>query len=677
MTSTTTKDWESLSIEELEHAVRYHNRRYWVDQVSEISDPEFDRLIEALRSKSPHSAVLDAIGPAGAALEDGEGLDGEEELPKVRHEPPMLSLEKCYDEETLLKWFEKFDGDALVSPKVDGVALCIQYDEQGELALGATRGNGTVGELITENVRHIVDVPERIERGPMEFRGEAYMPRSIFERRFAADYMSPRNLTAGALKRKDGARTADYEIHFFCYDVLGVERDTESEKLEFARSQGLTPVPSERVTHEALQRTYDALAAERQSLNYETDGVVYKVDDARMQERMGRTAHHPRFAIAYKFQGDSGQSTLREMEWSVSRTGAINPIGLVDPVSLSGAMVSRVSLHNLAILEGLGGEDGLRLNSRVLMMRRGGVIPNLEKVLEPGDELVAIPQACPVCGAQTYRKGDVLFAEHRADCSTMKVRQLAHYVKAMEIKGFGDKILEQLVDAGLVVELVDFYRLSGDDLLALDRMGEKLATKLLEQLEARRRQVPAARFLRALGIPELGKHVSKILSQSYGSIEQVFALTSEELAAIHTIGEVIAKSVVEGLAERREEIEGLLEFVEIVFAESKPETELFDTELLGKRVLFTGTLSSMTRKAAQKRVLALGGQAPSGVSKELDYLVIGEEDMARYEGGWRSSKLKKADAYNEQGAHIEVLGEERFKAMLERAEEIAGIWTPR
>ncbi len=661
-------NWEEMSVEELEKAVQYHNKKYWIDNATEISDPEFDKLVETLRTKSPESPVLDAIGPAGAGVEEDEAS----ELPKIHHNPPMLSLDKCYDEDTLKKWFGKFEGDALVSPKIDGVAVCIKYDEAGNLVLGATRGDGTVGEIITDNVKNIVDVPTKISAGPLEVRGEAYMPRDVFHRKFAAKYMSPRNLTAGALKRKDGSKTADYEIHFYCYDVIGKEFDSEVAKFEFASEEGFTPVPSELVEHATLQSTYDRYAAERQDWNYETDGVVYKVNTTALQEAMGRTSHHPRFAIAYKFQGDSGQSTLRSIEWSVSRTGAINPVGIVDPVELSGAMVSRVSLHNLAIMEGLGDEDGLFLNSTVLMMRRGGVIPNMEKVLEKGDEKVEIPTHCPICGAETYRKQDFLFADHHDDCSSMKVRQLAHYTKVMEIKGFGQKILEQVFDESLVVEIADFYRLTTTDLEGLDRMGEKLAQKLVDQIKDRQK-VPVDTFLRALGIHELGKHVSKILAKTYTSMDEIFAMTQEELAAIHTIGEVIAKSVVDGLAERREEIEALLEFVEVEFpAQEEEDADQADTVLSGKKVLFTGTLEAMSRKDAQKAVESYGGSAPSSVSSSLDYLVIGDEDYEKFEGGWRSSKLKKAEKYNDGGSSIAIISESKFLALLDEAKAQAG-----
>lgn len=646
-------DWSSLSVEELEEKLRYHNKKYWIDNAPEISDPEFDRLVEALRAAAPDSPVLDAIGPAGAAGDD-EAL-----LPKIHHDPPMLSLGKCYEEDTLTKWFDKFEGDAVVSPKIDGVAVCIKYDAAGNLHIGATRGDGIEGELITDNVRTIVDVPETISEGPLEVRGEAYMPRSIFNAEFSVKYKSPRNLTAGALKQKEAAKAAAYKIHFFCYDVVGKEFDSELEKLEFAKAQGFTPVPTDLVEHGKLQDTYDAMAAERADWDYETDGIVYKVNDTETQESMGRNSHHPRFALAYKFQGDSGKSILREIEWSVSRTGSINPVGIVDPIFLSGATVTRVSLHNLAIMEGLGGDAGLMLGSEVMMMRRGGVIPNMEAVLVPGDEPVEIPDECPICGAATYRDGDFLFADHTDSCAAMRVRRLAHYTKVMEIKGFGEKILEQVYDEGLVYDLVDFYKLEASQLLELDRMGEKLANKLVEQIELRS-TVPVAVFLRALGIHELGKHVTKILAETYDSMDEIFSMTKEDLAGIHTIGDVIAERVTAGLEERREEIEGLLEHVTVEFPDKTAPPAETTGALVDKKFLFTGTLEAMTRKDAQAKVVELGGQTPSSVSKNLDYLVIGDTDYERYEGGWRSSKLKKAEKYNGDGANIEIINESKF-----------------
>lgn len=650
--------WSDMTPDELEEAVRYHNARYWMDDAPEISDPDYDQLIEALRRARPDSDVLNAIGPAGvdpdAALGPGE---------KLAHEPAMLSLDKCYDEETLTKWFDKFEGKAVASPKVDGVALCIRYDAQGNLSVGATRGTGAVGEVITQNVLHVQGVPHTITQGPLEVRGEAYMPWSTFRAKFEDDYMSPRNLTAGGLKRKDGEDTKDYGICFFAYDVLGTELQSETDKQAFLTAQGFVPVPSMFVEHGDLQSTFDAFVGDRASLDYDTDGVVYKANDVAEQERMGANSHHPRYAIAYKYQGESSKSILREIEWNISRTGSINPVGIVDPVELSGAIVTRVSLHNLAIME----QRDLTIGACVLMMRRGGVIPNLESVLEAGDAPIVIPTHCPDCGEPTERRGDFLFADHNESCTSMRVRQLEHFVKAFEMKGFGSKVIASLYDAGLVVEYEDLFRLDKTALLKLDRMADKSAQRLIDNAAARQ-TVSADVFMRAFGIHELGRHVSKILAQRCATMDEVFEITAEEMAEIHTIGELIAKHVTEGLSAQRETMERVLAVVTVEFPAPVDEDAApvgdVDSAVYDKSFLFTGTLESMKRKDAQARVEALGGRAPSSITAALDFLVIGDKDMEKFNEGWRSSKLKKAEKFIGQGAPMRIIAESEFVGML-------------
>ena len=652
------QDWSKLDIPNLEAAVVFHNGQYWVKNDAVISDVDFDKLLEALRAKAPESAILDAIGPEGAGELGEEGT-----LEKVIHDPPMLSLDKCYEEETLVKWFEKFEGDAVVSPKVDGVAVCIHYDANGDLKLASTRGNGKTGELITTNVKRLQGVPLKIKDGPLEVRGEAYMPWTVFEAKFAADYSSPRNLTAGALKLKDPDKAESYQCRFFGYDVVGKEFETEIDKLTYFQESGFEVVEHKLVTHEELQGAYDDLLERRMELGYETDGVVYKVNKSSEHERMGRTAHHPRFAIAYKFQGESGTSYLREIEWSVSRTGTINPVAIVDPVFLSGAEVTRASLHNLSIMEKLGGENGLKLNSKVMMMRRGGVIPHLEKVLEEGDILIEIPKECADCSAETYREIDFLFAHHDIDCRIVRLRQIEHFINVMEIKGIGPKLIETLFDSSLVKVPADLFELTVEKLLTLDRVGDKLANKLVDRI-AGQREVPVAVFLRSLGIDELGNHVGDILGQHNENLDAILAMTKEELAAIHTIGDIIAEKVTAGLKVNHDTILGLTKYISLVFPSNEP-VEAIDSAISGKSFLFTGTLESMGRKDAQNRVKELGGTAPSGVNKALDFLVIGDKDYEKYEGGWRSSKLKKAEKYISDGSTMRIINESEFSKMVE------------
>lgn len=659
-------DPHAMSVEQLEQAIQYHNWKYWVDNAPEISDYDFDRLVEALRQRKPDSPLLDAIGAeGGGALGD----DGREQGEKVAHARLMLSLDKCYSDEELLKWFDKFEGDAVASAKIDGVAASLRYDETGRLALAATRGSGKVGEVITPNIRYVDGVPTKVPAGPVEVRGELYMPLSVFRREFAESFANPRNLTAGAIKQKEAQNTAGYRLRFTAYDVdveggPDTRPGTEVEKTALLERLGFGPVQTTLVNRDTAPAVYQTLLAERDHLDFETDGVVFRANSCSEQERMGHTAHHPRYAIAYKFQGDTGTSTLVEVEWSVSRTGAINPVALVEPVTLSGASVTRASLHNLGIMAKLGGDQGLRLGSRVLMMRRGGVIPHVEQVLEWGEEPVAIPETCPHCGAPTDRRDDVLWADHTPRCSATRLGAIQHFVQVIEARGFGPKLLAQLIEVGLVSEPADLMKLSADDLLGLERVGPTLATKLIDQLEARR-TLPLDVLLRALGIDELGPHVAGLLAERYGDIAAVRAATQEELADIHGVGEVIAEKVVSGLVERSEEIDRLLACITPTAVEATaPPAE--DGALGGLSVLFTGTLERMKRAEAQALVRSLGGDTPSSVTKTLTHLVLGDADLARFQQGWRSSKLKRVEALNQSGADIAIVGESHFFGMVER-----------
>lgn len=663
-------DWGNYSVDELEQAVRYHNRKYWIDSAPEISDHEFDRLVEILREKDPDNAVLDAVGPAGA---DAESFDAETE--KITHDPPMLSLNKCYEEQTLLDWYDKFEGPALATPKIDGVAATLRYDTNGNLQVAATRGTGDVGEVMTEQARHVDNIPATIDDGDLEVRGEAVIPVSVFREKFQHDYANPRNLTAGALKQKDPKKTADYGVRFFAFDLLGPRCETERDKMERLEALGFDVPDFDLIDRDKGQGYYEEVVSNRASLKYETDGVVYKVDDVAEQERMGHTAHHPRYALAYKFAGDSGESVLRDVIWSVSRTGAINPVGIVEPVELSGATVSRVSLHNLAIMEQLGGDHGLTLGARVLMSRRGGVIPKLEEVLEHGDQPVEIPSQCPGCGAPTRRENDVLVADHLKDCRSARLQQLRHFVSEMEIKGFGPKLLEQLYETETVTSSPDFFTLTVEEMLPLERVGRKLAEKQVRRIDGAR-TVSADRFLRALGIDELSHHVSNLLVNEYPSLDALRAVDAEELVQLHTIGEVIAETVTEGLEEKSDLIDELLRHIDIEFPEEDDDIpEVPGSPLADRAVLFTGKMESMTRSKAKQEVEKRGGSCPSSVVRDLDFLVMGDADMDKFHEGWRTNKLRKAERYNADGSKIRIIGESEFLKLLEEENSQQALFT--
>ncbi len=623
--------WEKRSIGELEEAVHRHNILYFVKHKPEIPDKEFDRLVETLKKKKPDSPVLAQIGKT------------------VKHSTQMLSLDKCYNEEDLKRWADKFEGDVLVTPKIDGCAVALRYGAKGELTLAATRGSGVEGEIITPNAKYVKEIPQKIGLKNGEVRGEIYMPLSVFKK-FEETFANPRNLAAGAIKQKDPKKTGEYRLSFFAYDLLNANCKTEEEKRRFLKKEGFSLVDGKRIKKSEMQRVFEEYYEKQNTRDYETDGVVYKANSVIEQNDLGATAHHPRYAIAYKFQGDSGQTILRDIIWSVSRTGTITPVGMVDPVELSGASVKRVSLHNY----GLAKKMGITIPAKVLMVRRGGVIPNIEKVIEGKGKPLQAPKKCPSCGAPVELVDDFLYCTNPKKCAVSKIGELDHFVKVIGIDGFGRKHLEQLYESGLVKDSADFYTLKVEELLPLERMGETLTQKLVANIESRKK-LPLDTFLQALGIPELGKHVAKILG-GFGNLDKIRKLNQEELAKIHTIGEKTAGMIVEGLKEKRPLMDALLKHVKM--EPPKGVGRLLKGPLAGKSFLFTGSLVAMERPKAQELVESKGGTAASGISKNLDYLVVGG-------GGGAGSKLNKAKQLQQDGAKVRILSENEFIKMLE------------
>jgi DNA ligase (NAD+) len=629
--------WEAWGADQLEAEVRAHNGRYWDDDAATVSDYDYDRLVEALRAANPNAAVLQAMGPTDATRAGNA----------VTHAAPMLSLDKAYDEEALMKWAAKFEGQLVMTPKIDGVACSIRYDASGALIVAATRGNGVQGEDITSNVLRISNVPQQIEAGEaLEVRGEVYLPLARF--RELTGFANPRNTAAGALKQKNPDKSAAIGLKFFLYDVIGPEIDSELHKFEWARDHGFSPVEHEMVSREDVQKGYETYVTRRAALDFEIDGVVFKANKLVEQLRLGATSHHPRYAIAYKLQGDSAPTYLREVEWSVSRTGVLTPVGIVDPVSLSGATVTRISLANWGLVQ----TKNLTLNAEVIAMRRGGVIPYLEAVSTPGDTAINPPEGCPACGTPPVVEGDFIYCRG-TECSAQSVGILEHFAKAIDIEGFGRVWLETLVDAGVLNTPVDFYTLKPEHLLRFERMGATLANKLVANIEAKR-AVPLATFLRSLGIHGLGKTASKTLAGHFLTLPKVRAAEAPELVELPKFGEILAEGISQGLLAKTELIEGLLAQVTVVDAE--PTAPATEGPWTGTSFLFTGTLVAMKRTEAQKKVVEYGGSKASGVSKSLGYLVVGNAGKA-------GSKLTKAEK-----AGVSVLTEDAFLEMLAEIE---------
>ena len=636
-----------LPLGEIESLVRRHDHLYWDLNAPEISDYDYDRLVRRLGELDPRSPLLTRIGGGGEAARERLGA-------KVEHPAPMLSLDKAYGEAEVFAWAGDFEGDVVGSPKIDGMAIAIRYDDSGNLALAATRGDGVRGDDVTANVREIPGIPRRVAEGDLEVRGEIFAPLSEFAK-VSEQFANPRNFAAGTVKQKEGARENLARLRFFAYDVKGRALAGERERRDLLTRLGFTPVWGEVMPKAGMPAFYARVLSEREGLDYELDGVVFKAERADEQERLGATAHHPRHAIAWKFQGESGTSTLERVEWSVARTGAITPVAILAPVRLSGATVTRCSLHNLNILRGLD----LRVGDQVVAMRRGGVIPNVETSLGGGTEPVVPPAHCPACGRPTVERDGFLYCSDPSACRASALARLEHFAKVVEIDGFGARVVDLLHEQGLLVSPAHFYRLRVDDLRGVERMGETLAAKLVRNVQARR-ALTLGVFLQALGLREVGRQVAQAIAQHFGSLQRLQAASEAEVGAIFGVGPVIAASVVRGLAEASELIGDLLAEVTLE-ADAAPAAGL----LAGKKVVFTGKLTRMERKEAQALVKRHGGDTPAQVTRDLDYLVVGDEGSPLFGQGKRGGKLTEADRVNAAGGAIRIVPEGEFFAMLE------------
>jgi len=606
----------NLSITELENLVKKHNSLYWDLNTPEISDVEYDALVEQLRAVAPASPILSSLGTSTFAE---IGME-------VHHSKPMLSLDKCYNEDDLKKWSRSFSS-FVYTPKIDGMACSIKY-ENGILVQGATRGSGTVGEDITQNIINIV--PKQISiTAPVEIRGELYMPISTFETQKDV-FANPRNAVAGIIKRKENTVQG---IKFLAYDLIGSEVNLFSDRLDTLKALGFDTTPFF-ILNSNLQAGYDHILNIKDSLDYELDGVVFRANDSQEYENAGYTSHHPKGAIAYKFQGEFGTTKLLNVEWQISRTGILTPVAIVQPVKLSGAMVGRITLHHAGMIA----NKGLTLNADVMAIRRGGVIPHLEKVITAGDQAIEIPVCCPFCSSATEMRDDFLYCTANCSLST----KVSHFMDKVGIEGIGNVWIEKLIEEGLVNNFADLYRLKREDLLKIESVGDTRADNWLSSITKSTR-LSLDKFLAGLGIDSLGKKASEVLASQFKTLDAVLTLQTVDLEKLDGFGSITAQDIVNGLKANESLIIDLCQYIQIDNGSEK--TGIFKD----KSFLFTGTLTTLKRNDAEAKVLDLGGNVASSVSKNLSYLVAGEK---------AGSKLDKANALG-----IKVITEQQFLDM--------------
>lgn len=642
----------SLSEQELSALIAYHNKKYFIEAKPEISDEAFDKLVLALKFLNPEAPILSQI----------EAIDAFRD--EIIHQRPMLSLDKCYEQESFFKWSEKINGGLLAMPKIDGVACSIIYSLSGSMIEAATRGDGRVGENITKNIRIIDAIPENLpvkllpEEGQQNFeiRGEVFLALSRFNSEYANDFANPRNLAAGALKQKEQEKSKAYGLQFFPYDIRGTKAKTEEEKFKILHECGFQMMPWRLVANdEHATNIYYELLEQRLTLDYEIDGVVFRANELSDQIRLGETAHHPRYAIAFKFQGESAQTKLVDVQWSVSRSGTITPVAIVHPVFVSGATIQRASLHNLGIFEKLE----LCEESIVEINRRGGVIPHVERVIAKKGSPLKAPSECPSCGKAVIVDKDFLFCADKENCEEIVVARLMHFCQVIGIEGMGEKIVRKLFTNNLLKGFDDLYRLKAEDILSLERMGDLSANKLINEITDKK-ELPLHLFLRALGIDEVGANVAELIVMNFLTLPKIRALNEEDLLSIHGIGERIAHSLVKGLKQNTAAIDALLTYVHVLDYHEEEVSHQSGHPIFQKSFLFTGKMAHMDRKAAQNLVKKMGGKAPGGMSATIDFLVIGDDGSALLGQGVKSTKHKAAEKMIKEGSSLRIISESEF-----------------
>ncbi len=658
-------------LEELRQAIRRHDELYYVHSRPAISDAEYDKLfrkLEDLEHQFPECITPDSptqrVG--GAPLP---------QFQKVQHEFSLLSLDSEMTEDSVQAFDERVHrelGEEHISysaePKFDGLSVELTY-EQGMFVRGATRGDGTIGEDVTHNLRTIRTLPLRLTEDTgfpahLVVRGEVFIKLPDFHQlnqrltETGEDtFANPRNAASGALRQLDPQITAKRPLTLICYDLMSEGKEkpkTHFDAVSCLETWGL-PIPKFRKNCQKVEEAmafHGDMAQQRNALPFEIDGIVIKVNRFDWQRALGEKSRSPRWAIAFKFPARKELTKVRAIAVSVGRTGALTPIAMLDPVDIGGVTVSRASLHNM---EEVARKD-VRVGDTVKVERAGDVIPDIvERIDVPGEKRTdpfIPPEQCPVCQSHTIQEGPVLYCTGQTVCSAQLKGSLEHYVSkgSMNIDGLGKKTIAQFVDEELVKDLGDLYTLKKEQLLELEGFAEKSATQLIEGLE-KSKQAALPRFLIGLGIRHVGTHIAKVLAHYYGSLKKIQKASKEELQAIHEIGSEIAASVENFFQEERnlqviQRMQNLgvqVEEVDIVVGELLQ-------PLAGKSFVLTGTLEGMTREEAKQKIEALGGRVLSSVSKKTDYVVAGIEP---------GSKLEKAEKLG-----VPVLDESGFKALL-------------
>ncbi|MGQ9920238.1 MAG: NAD-dependent DNA ligase LigA [Desulfobacca sp.] len=660
-------------VAQLRDLIHYHDYRYYVLDEPEIADVEYDRLfreLQQLEEQYPELVTPDSptqrVGGRPAARFEA-----------VEHRQPMLSLENAFSEGEAREFAQRLqrflrqeeDVTYVVEPKMDGLAVNLTY-EHGQLTLGATRGDGWRGENVTQNLKTVKTIPLRLrtEAVPppalLEVRGEVYMEIQDFKK-LNADreakgepaFANPRNAAAGSLRQLDPAVTASRPLKIYCYgigEVQGLSFASQWEILQTLKSWGLrvNPRAERQVGIEAAIAYHHRLEEQRHALPYEIDGVVIKVDSLELQARLGLKTRSPRWALAYKFSATQATTRVRQIIVQVGRTGAVTPTAIMEPVEVGGVTVSRATLHN----EDEVARKDVREGDWVLLQRAGDVIPEVVKVItsrRTGQEKpFTMPTHCPVCGTALVRPaGEAVIRCPNPDCAAQLKRAIRHFASkgAMDIDGLGEKIVEQLVDNGLIQDVADLYRLSVADLVPLERFAEKSAQNIVNAIQGSKNP-PLGRFISALGIRYVGEATANLLAQHFQSLAALQQASEAELLQVEGIGPQVAGSIREYFQSER--TRALLQKLAAAGVQPQAPARPQAAPLAGKTFVFTGGLKKFSRDEAKALVTALGGKVASSVSAKTDYVVVGAEPGSKYA---RARELG-----------LTILAEEEFEQLLGR-----------
>lgn len=662
-----------VQAKKLRQDINEYNYQYYVLDNPTVPDAEYDRLLRKLiELETLHPELITPDSPTQRV-----GAKPAKFFPEVVHEAPMLSLDNAFTDEEVFNFDRRIkerleteeDIEYCAEPKLDGIAVNLLYKD-GVFVQGSTRGDGYVGEDITLNLRTIPSVPLTL-RGHdhpklLEVRGEIYLPKKGFEKlnEQAAKlgeklFVNPRNAAAGSLRQLDPKITAQRPLELFCYGIgktnpeLNVTK--HSQVLEQLKNWGLR-VSSEVHIQKNIQdclKFYKKIEKKRQALPFEIDGVVYKVNNLALQHELGFVSRAPRFAVAHKFPAQEEMTQVNDVEFQVGRTGTLTPIARLQPIFVGGATVSNATLHNMDEVQ----RKDVRIGDYVIVRRAGDVIPELVSVIKEkrpkNTKKVILPSNCPVCGSEVIREEGEAAARCSAGlyCPAQRKESIRHFAsrRAMNIEGLGDKLVEQLVDLGLIKNVADLYFLKSGEIADLERMGEKSADNLITAIE-KSKKTTLAKFIYSLGIREVGEATAQTLAQHFSRLEKIIAADEESLQQVSDVGPVVAKHLLDFFHQDHNlEIIKKLQSAGVHWPDLKPPAK-HQQVLAGKTVVLTGTLSSMTRDEAKMRLQELGAKVSGSVSKNTSFVVVGEN---------AGSKLTDAERLG-----IEILDEKSFLTFL-------------